>query len=136
MCRASQVLVIDDNLRMIDLLQRWLVRAGYQTIDVTTVQAEIEALTASAIAWVITDLMMPTGDGMDIMAYTRTQQPQAKIIMMSAFGSGATRQLAFAQGTHAFLSKPFSGEALMAILTQVLPSESPRSSSDDTQHAP
>jgi CheY-like chemotaxis protein len=105
MCKTSQALVIGDNLRMIDLLQRWLIRAGYQTIDVTTVQAEIEALTASAIAWVITDLMMPTGDGIDIMAYTRTQQPQAKIIMMSAFGSGATRQLAFAQGTPCFLEQ-------------------------------
>jgi CheY-like chemotaxis protein len=136
MCKTSQALVIGDNLRMIDLLQRWLIRAGYQTIDVTTVQAEIEALTASAIAWVITDLMMPTGDGMDIMAYARTHQPQAKIIMMSAFGSGATRQRAYAQGAHAFLSKPFSGEALMAILTQEPPSESPRSASDNTQHAP
>lgn len=50
MRKASQVLVIDDNPRMVDLLQRWLVRASYQTIGVTTVQAVLEALTASANA--------------------------------------------------------------------------------------
>ena len=114
----SQVLVIDDNPRMVALIKRWLVRAGYQVIGVTTVQEALEALAANAIPWVITDLMMPTGDGMDVLSYARTHHPQAKIIIMTAFGSDATRQRAFAHGAYAFLSKPFSGEALLTILTQ------------------
>jgi two-component system, NtrC family, response regulator GlrR len=131
----SQVLVVDDNPRMVALIQRWLVRAGYQVIGVTTVQEALEALTANAIAWVITDLMMPTGDGMDILAYARTHSPQAKIIIMTAFGSDATRQRAFARGAHAFLSKPFSGEALLAIVTQA-PSSAPTGpASNGDQHA-
>jgi two-component system response regulator PilR (NtrC family) len=114
----SQVLVADDNPRMVTLIQRWLARAGYQVIGVTTVQEALEALTAKGIAWVITDLMMPTGNGMDILAYARTHRPEAKTIIMTAFGSDAMRQRAFACGAYAFLSKPFSGEALLAILTQ------------------
>jgi DNA-binding NtrC family response regulator len=103
---------------MVALIKRWLVRAGYQVIGVTTVQEALEALTANTIAWVITDLMMPTGDGMDILSHARTHHPQAKIIIMTAFGSDTMRQRAFASGAYAFLSKPFSGEALLAILTQ------------------
>jgi DNA-binding NtrC family response regulator len=75
------------------------------------------ALRANPIAWVITDLKLPTGDGMDILAYARSHQPQAKVIIMTAFGSEATRQRTLAQGAHAFLSKPFSGEALLTIVT-------------------
>jgi two-component system response regulator AtoC len=119
----AQVLVVDDNSRMVGVIKRWLVRAGYQVIGVTTVQEALEALTTDSIAWVITDLMMPTGDGMDILAYARSHHPQTKIIIMTAFGSDATRQRAFARGAHAFLSKPFSGEALLAILTQGSSSE-------------
>src|SRR5262245_52319201 len=115
---SAQVLVVDDNPRMIAVIKRWLVRAGYQVIGVTTILEALEALAANAIAWVVTDLMMPTGDGMDILAHARTYHPQAKIIIMTAFGSDAMRQRAFTYGAYAFLSKPFSGEALLAILTQ------------------
>jgi CheY-like chemotaxis protein len=113
----SHVLVVDDNPRMVALIKRWLARAGYHVTGVTTVQEALEVLAANPLAWVITDLMMPTGDGMDILAYARSHHPQVKIIIMTAFGSGVMRQRAFAQGAHAFLSKPFSGEALLAILT-------------------
>jgi two-component system response regulator AtoC len=133
---SSQVLVVDDNSRMVALIERWLVRAGYHVIGVTTVQEALEALTANAITWVITDLMMPTGDGMDILAYARIHHPEAKIIIMTAFGSDAMRQRAFDRGAHAFLSKPFSGEALLAILTQEHSSEPTCPPPGGDQHAP
>lgn len=136
MPEPSQVLVVDDNPRMVALIERWLLRAGYQVIGVTTVQDALKALTGQAIAWVITDLMMPTGDGMDILAYARTHQPQAKIIIMTAFGSEAMRQRAFARGASAFLSKPFSGEALLATVTQEPSSVPTQSASGGEQHAP
>jgi len=132
----SQVLVVDDNPRMVALIERWLVRDGYHAIGVTTVQEALKALTANSIAWVITDLMMPTGDGMDILSYARTHHPQAKVIIMTAFGSDVTRQRALAHGAHAFLSKPFSGEALLAIMTQAPPSAPTRSASGGDQHTP
>ena len=136
MPEPSQVLIVDDHPHMVALIKRWLVRAGYHVTGVTTVQEALEALTGNAITWVITDLMMPTGDGLDILAYARTHHPQAKIILMTAFGSDAMRQRAFDRGAHAFLSKPFSGEALLAILTQEPPSEPTRSAAGGDHHAP
>ena len=63
-----------------------------------------------------------------------TINPEVKVIMMTAFGSEATRQRAVAQGAHAFLSKPFSGEALLAILDREPPSESIPSAAGDDHH--
>jgi CheY-like chemotaxis protein len=122
MPESSHILVVDDNPRMVALIKRWLGRAGYDATGVTTVSEALEVLTAHPLAWVLTDLMMPTGDGMDILAYARTHQPQAKVIIMTAFGSEATRQRAVAHGAHAFLSKPFSGQALLSILGHEPPS--------------
>jgi len=133
MPEPSHVLIVDDNPRMVALIERWLGRAGYHVTGVTTVPEALEVLTAHSIAWVITDLMLPTGDGMDILAYARTHLPQAKVIIMTAFGSEATRQRAFAQGAHAFLSKPFSGEALLAMLTPEPSERSPSAASSDQQ---
>jgi CheY-like chemotaxis protein len=136
MPEPSQVLIVDDHPRMVALIERWLGRAGYHVTGVTTVQEALEALTAQATDWVITDLMLPTGDGMDILSYARTHYPQAKVIIMTAFGSDAMRQRALAQGAHAFLSKPFSCEELLAILTQEPPTEPTRSAPGGDQHAP
>jgi CheY-like chemotaxis protein len=136
MPEPSQVLIVDDHPHMVALIERWLVRAGYHVTGVTTVQEALEALTTHAPAWVITDLMLPTGDGMDILSYARTHYHQAKVIIMTAFGSEAMRQRALARGAHAFLSKPFSGEALLAILTQEPSSEPIRSAPGGDQHAP
>jgi CheY-like chemotaxis protein len=132
----SRVLVIDDSPRMVAIMKRWLVRAGYHVTGVTTVPEAIETLTANGIDWVITDLMMPTGDGMDVLSFARTHHPQTKVIVMTAFGSDAARQRACARGAYAFLSKPFSGEALLAILTQVPPSNHDRPAAGGDQPPP
>lgn len=136
MSDPRQVLVVDDNPRMVTLITRWLVRAGYHVTGVTTVQEALAALAEHDLAWVISDLMLPTGDGMDILSYARTQQPQAKIIIMTAFGSESTRQQALACGAHAFLSKPFSGEALLAMLSRESSVENTPSTARGDQHKP
>lgn len=133
---ASHVLVVDDHPQMVALMRRWLVRAGYHVTGVTTVQEALAALAEHDLAWVISDLMLPTGDGMDVLSYARMQQPQAKIIIMTAFGSEATRQQALARGAHAFLSKPFSGEALLALLTRDAAPGPSSSAARGGQHQP
>jgi len=123
MAKLAPVLIVDDNSRMVGLLERWLVRAGYQVTGVTTIQAALDALRTRHVDWVITDVLLPTVDGLDVLTETRTRHPQAKIIVMTAFGSEATRQRALAMGAHAFLSKPFGHEALLQVFTdEPLPS--------------
>lgn len=118
MPELSHVLIVDDNRRMVAMVERWLVRAGYDVMGATTVPEALKLLQDHSLDWVISDLMMPTGDGLDILAYVCSHHPQVKVIIMTAFGSEAMRQRAMAHGAHAFLSKPFSGEALLTILTQ------------------
>jgi DNA-binding response OmpR family regulator len=126
MAEPARVLVVDDNARMVALVERWLAHTGYRVTGTTTVQEALQALRTQPFDWVIVDLRLPTGDGLDILAYARAQQPEARVVIMTAFGSEATRQRALAQGAHAFLSKPFSGETLLAILGhQPPPSPSP-----------
>ena len=116
MAEPAHVLIVDDDPRMVALLERLLMRAGYRVTGVTTIQSALEALGTLTPDWVITDLMLPTGDGLDVLTHARGQQPQARVIVMTAFGSEATRQRALALGAHAFLSKPFSSQALLHTL--------------------
>jgi CheY-like chemotaxis protein len=96
-----QILVVEDYPPMLAWLTRCLGRAGYDVTGVTTVQGAIAAVTAQAPDRVLTDLHLPTGDGMELLAYLPTHYPQANIIVMTGFASEATRQQALARGTHA-----------------------------------
>jgi two-component system response regulator PilR (NtrC family) len=116
MAEPAHVLIVDDSPRMVGLLERWLRREGFQVSGVTIVQEAFDFLAKHATDWVLTDVRMPTGDGMDILAYARTQQPEARVIVMTAFGSEATRQRAMSSGAHGFLSKPFNSQVLLALL--------------------
>jgi DNA-binding response OmpR family regulator len=73
-------------------------------------------LARHAAEWAITDVMLPTGDGMGIPAYARAQLPFAWVIVMTTFGSEATRQPVRALGGCGFLSKLFKIQALLALL--------------------
>jgi DNA-binding response OmpR family regulator len=116
MSEPAHVLIVDDSPRMVGLLQRWLQRAGFRVTGVTTIQEALNVLAEHTTDWVITDIMLPTGDGMDILVQARAQQPQARVVVMTAFGSEATRRRALALGAHGFLSKPFNSHALLALL--------------------
>jgi DNA-binding NtrC family response regulator len=68
--------------------------------------------------WVTMDVMLPTGDGMDILAYARAKQPLARVIVMTAFGSEATRRRAMDLGAYGFWRKPFNSHALLTLLAR------------------
>jgi DNA-binding response OmpR family regulator len=63
-------------------------------------------------------VMLPTGDGMDIPADARAKQPLARVFVMTAFGSEATRRRAMDLGAYGFLSKPFNSHALLTLLAR------------------
>jgi DNA-binding response OmpR family regulator len=62
MADLSHVLVVDDSPRMVGLLACWLRRAGFQVTGVTTVQEALDFLGKQVTDWVITDVMLSTGD--------------------------------------------------------------------------
>jgi DNA-binding NtrC family response regulator len=118
MADLSHVLVVDDSPRMVGLLARWLRRAGFQAAGVTTIQEALDFLGKQVTDWVITDVMLPTGDGMDILAYARAKQPLAQVIVMTAFGSKAAGRGAMDLGAYGFLRKPFNSQALLTFLAR------------------
>src|SRR5262249_36753485 len=68
---------------------------------------------------VISDVMMPGMDGFDLLQWIRRQQPSARVIMMTAFGSPTTRQEALNHGVVAYLEKPFDLRVLKDELSKL-----------------
>ena len=118
------VVVADDVVEIQQLLQQWLRDLGCLVTCVSTGREAVKVLRTVHVDMVITDILMPDGDGLEVITELKIAQPSVRIIAVSGGGShlGATECLKFASGlgAHGVLMKPFKREELLELVTQQL----------------
>lgn len=109
----SRILVVDDKEMMRDSVATTLARKGHTVVSASSAKQAIEKLSERAFDAVITDLQMPEMDGMELLAEIRRIDEQLPVIVMTAYGSVETAVAAMKQGAYDYITKPFSGDALL-----------------------
>jgi two-component system response regulator FlrC len=118
----SRLLVVDDDIQMLSALDAALRHKGHK---VETASNGIDAVTKLAnavepVQAVITDLKMPSMDGLELLSHIRRTSPSIPVILLTAFGTIQTAVDAMKAGANDFLVKPFSHQALDEILSKHL----------------
>jgi CheY-like chemotaxis protein len=118
------VVVADDVLEIQQLVQQWLRDLGCIVTCVSTGEEAVKVLRTVHVDLVITDILMPDGDGLEVITELKHAQPSVRIIAMSGGGNHlrATECLKFARGlgAHGTLMKPFNREQLIELAAQLL----------------
>jgi signal transduction histidine kinase/ActR/RegA family two-component response regulator len=117
------VLVVDDEASIRQITKQTLEGFGYNVL-LASDGVEAAALFAergSNISAVVTDLMMPVMDGRLTMQVMRKMNPDVRLIAISGFCNSETPEQLGLMGVKSFLKKPFTGEALLKTLAEVLP---------------
>jgi CheY-like chemotaxis protein len=128
------VLVVDDEAAVRLALKRVLDRAGYAVRTASNAQEGMAELRAQPADIVITDIIMPKTDGVELIRAIVSEFPRVRIVAISGGGSygigeykpnaiTTTAYLSAAQsaGAHAVLTKPFgASDVLQAIAMRVL----------------
>lgn len=115
--RQRRALVIDDDDLVRATIVSILESAGYAVIQAEDGQRGLQLFQLHAVDLVVTDILMPTKEGIETIAAIRQQDRAVRIIAISGGGAiGAASVLDAAQhlGADAVLSKPFSKAALLA----------------------
>jgi len=118
----SKVLVVDDDGAVLTLLSDVLTEAGY---EVSAAQDGVKALQAAQIQsfdLLLTDLVMPDRDGIEVIQSIRKYQPNIKIIAISGAFGGSMLRAAELLGAHATLPKPCSSSQLLKTVRKTLQS--------------
>ena len=119
----TSILLIDDDEQLRTMLSVVLRRAGYE------VQVAIDGIEASNFYrshptdLIITDLIMPGKEGLEIIMELRKDYPRAKIIAMSGGGRSGTMsylKVAKAFGAQEVLEKPFPNQEILEAVRRVL----------------
>ena len=126
------VLVVDDVESILDLVVHWLEEAGHSVACATTGQAALRLIKQQPFDLVITDIIMPDGDGLEVILELKQAQPAIRVLAIS--GGGRHMQavdclkMAKNLGAHGLLLKPFNREQLLAEIGLALPSAGPPAS--------
>jgi two-component system nitrogen regulation response regulator GlnG len=110
--RAGTVLVVDDDSAIRTVVAQSLRRDGHQVITAATL-AEMDLYLAAGLPDVlITDVMLPDGDGIDRLARLTIDQPSLPVIVLSAQNTLTTAVRSTEAGAYEYLPKPFDLDVL------------------------
>ncbi|MDR0529641.1 MAG: two-component system response regulator OmpR [Zoogloeaceae bacterium] len=118
--RSRKLLVVDDDTRTRDLLQRYLGDQGYEVRTVSNAEQMDKLLAREFFDLLILDLMLPGEDGLSICRRLRAQPTHLPIIMLTARGEDVDRIVGLEMGADDYLPKPFNPRELLARIQAVL----------------
>ncbi len=114
----KRILVVDDEEKLRRVIELHLISAGY---DVDKAGSAEEALKLVDRAdMVITDLRLPSMDGLQLLALIRRQNAHSPVVVMTAYGTVENAVEAMKSGATDFLLKPFSLDHLTAVVQKAL----------------
>ena len=118
---VSAVLVVDDELDHGTTVRAILERGTASSVVVcATVEDALRQAAAQPFAVAIVDLRMPGRDGLSLMHALRRLQPALEVVILTAYPSPGSCRAALTEGAAAYLEKPFSPEALKALISALL----------------
>ena len=115
-----RILVVDDEPEIRDLLRDSLTRAGYEVLDAPDGKQAIEMLRKQTFDVVISDILMPEKDGLEVIMYLQRESPMTKCIAISAPSNRVFLQSAQLLGATRVVEKPFSVGDIETALREVL----------------
>src|SRR6516165_6120612 len=118
--RAPRILVVDDDIELRGLLQRFLGEHGFHVRAVESGRALDQALQREPADVIVLDLMMPQEDGLAVCRRLRAAGDATPIIMLTARGDAIDRVLGLEMGADDYLPKPFLPRELVARIGAVL----------------
>ena len=107
-----KILVVDDDMRLRALLERYLTEQGFQVRSVANAEQMDRLLTRESFHLMVLDLMLPGEDGLSICRRLRSQSNPMPIIMVTAKGEEVDRIVGLEIGADDYIPKPFNPREL------------------------
>lgn len=121
MFRNTPVLLIEDDLRLAQMIVPYLTQHGLSVVHASSAQEAYAALNARSFALILLDLMLNDADGLDVCRYIRTVcTDDPAIIMVTGRGEPTDRIIGLELGADDYMSKPFEPRELLARIRAIL----------------
>ena len=110
------VLIVDDEKNYLVVLGAFLSGEGYETLTADSAQRALEIVETTDLDLVLTDMKMPTMDGIELLKRIKQKVPDLPVVMMTAYGTVERAVEAMQLGAFNFILKPFQNETLKQVI--------------------
>ncbi|HXY70656.1 MAG TPA: sigma-54 dependent transcriptional regulator [Gemmatimonadales bacterium] len=120
MSERPSVLIVDDESAILDTLRILFKNEGFEVAVAQGGPAGLEALERAMPDLVLTDIRMPTVNGIDILSAARGRDADVPVVLMTAQAELKTAIEAINRGAFHYIQKPFDNDELVAICRRAL----------------
>jgi two-component system NtrC family response regulator len=110
------ILVVDDEKNYLVVLSAFLSEEGYEALTADNAQRALEIVESTDLDLVLTDMKMPSMNGIELLQRIKEKAPDLPVIMMTAYGTVEKAVEAMQLGAFNFIQKPFQNETLKQIV--------------------
>ncbi len=116
----TRLLVVDDEESLAEFLRLLFEKEGYDVQIANSVAEAREQLGERAFDLVLCDILMPDGNGLELLKEIKAQSSGTAVIMMTAYASNKSAIEAMKLGAYNYISKPFNVEELTVVAAGAL----------------
>jgi DNA-binding NtrC family response regulator len=114
------ILVAEDEDLMRAIVSRLLEESGYRVAAVASAEEALEAFAADDVAVTLTDIRMAGMDGLALLDRIKDIDPEALVVVMTAYSSVDSAVAALRKGAYDYITKPFVNEDLLQSVKNAL----------------
>jgi two-component system, chemotaxis family, chemotaxis protein CheY len=114
-------MVVDDSFYMRTILKNMLSDAGFNVVgEAPDGKTAISLAKESNPDLITLDLILPDNTGLDVLKSIKQDNPNIKVVIVSAVGQEAIVKEALDQGAEAYIVKPFAEEKVIEIINNAI----------------
>ena len=116
----AKIIVVDDEKRICHNVAKILSKNQYEVTHAVSAQEALEKMAKESFSLLISDIVMPGKNGLELLKMVKKEWPLTKAIMMTAYASTETAIKAIRLGALDYIPKPFTPDELRSTVEQAL----------------
>lgn len=122
MTDIPKILLVDDDEALLETTHRLIKNCGCEVLAFTSATEAIKCFESAPekISLLVTDVIMPEMNGVELANLLRSKNPKLEIILISGFTDNALADMSISSGDYKFLNKPFPIRELRELITSTL----------------
>ncbi|MEA3231442.1 MAG: response regulator [Thermodesulfobacteriota bacterium] len=120
---ATKIMVVDDEKRICENIEKILSKNNYEVSHAVSADEAIEKMAKESFSLLISDIIMPGKNGLELLKLVKTEWPLTKAVMITAYASTDTAMKAIQMGALDYIPKPFTPDELRSTVEKALSGE-------------
>jgi DNA-binding response OmpR family regulator len=118
-----KIIVVDDEKHICQNITKILTKNNYEVTQALSAQEALEKMAKESFALLISDIVMPGKNGLELLKMVKKEWPLTKAVMMTAYAATDTAVKAIRLGALDYIPKPFTPDELRTAVEQALSGE-------------